>query len=97
MQKRLRTISFYKQTKLKFEYWIRSFLEGAQFCSFSQTRTWTHWLYSMVLINVFGAFFGIMTSRLLFRSEMQPRHEKEKVGKRTGLFAMFGECIQVHT
>ncbi|KAM9477516.1 rh blood group, D antigen [Clarias gariepinus] len=44
----------------------------------------------IVLINIFGALFGVMTSRLLFRSEMQPKHEKEKVSRRTGLFAMFG-------
>lgn len=58
---------------------------------FYQKRTWTHRLYSIVLINIFGALFGMTASRLLFRGEMQPRHEKEKVGRKTGLFAMFGE------
>ncbi|KAK3553337.1 hypothetical protein QTP70_000845 [Hemibagrus guttatus] len=50
----------------------------------------THWLYSIVLINIFGALFGMMTSCLLFRSKIQQKFEKEKVGRRTGLFAMFG-------
>ncbi|KAB5582105.1 hypothetical protein PHYPO_G00183350 [Pangasianodon hypophthalmus] len=53
-----------------------------------QTRT--HWLYSIVLINIFGALFGVMTSRFLFHSEMQLKHEKEKVSRMTGVFAMFG-------
>ncbi|XP_017319287.1 rh blood group, D antigen isoform X1 [Ictalurus punctatus] len=55
-----------------------------------QTGIRTQWLYSIVLINIFGAFFGMMTSRLLFHSEMQTKHEKEKVSRTTGLFAMFG-------
>ncbi|XP_060781256.1 rh blood group, D antigen isoform X2 [Neoarius graeffei] len=50
----------------------------------------THWVYNLALINIFGALFGMMTSFLLFRSKMQPKHEKEKVNKTTGLFAMFG-------
>lgn len=61
---------------------------------FHQTGIRTQWLYSIVLINIFGAFFGMMTSRLLFHSEMQTKHEKEKVSRTTGLFAMFGEWIQ---
>lgn len=55
----------------------------------------THWVYNLALINIFGALFGMMTSFLLFRSKMQPKHEKEKVNKTTGLFAMFGESIQL--
>ncbi|MCJ8730998.1 hypothetical protein PDJAM_G00190730 [Pangasius djambal] len=53
-------------------------------------QTQTHWLYSIVLINIFGALFGVMTSRFLFHSEMQLKHEKEKVSRMTGVFAMFG-------
>ncbi|XP_058242418.1 rh blood group, D antigen isoform X2 [Hemibagrus wyckioides] len=55
-----------------------------------QPRQETQWLYSMVLINIFGALFGMMTSCLLFRSKIQQKFEKEKVSRRTGLFAMFG-------
>lgn len=51
----------------------------------------TSWLYSIVLINIFGALFGVMTSCLLFRSNMQLKHEKEKIDRRSGLFAMFGK------
>ncbi|KAF7710868.1 rh blood group, D antigen [Silurus meridionalis] len=49
-----------------------------------------HWLYSTTLINIFGGLFGLMTTRVLFRSKMEPKHEKEKVGRTSGLFAMFG-------
>ncbi|XP_060727746.1 rh blood group, D antigen isoform X2 [Tachysurus vachellii] len=55
-----------------------------------QTETQTPWLYSIVLINIFGALFGMITSHLLFRNNMQQKHEKEKVDRRSGLFAMFG-------
>lgn len=58
---------------------------------FSQTGSQTHWLYSIVLINIFGALFGTMTSCMLFRDKMRQKQEKEKVGRTTGLFAMYGE------
>ncbi|TST98554.1 Ammonium transporter Rh type A [Bagarius yarrelli] len=55
-----------------------------------ETGQRTNWLYSIVLLNIFGAFFGTMASCLLFHNKVHQKHEKEKSDRKMGLFAMFG-------
>ncbi len=50
-------------------------------------------VYSIMLLHVFGALFGVMVSWVLHREGIKPVHEKEKTDRKTGLFAMFGEYI----
>uniref|UniRef100_A0A8C1IK47 Rh blood group, D antigen n=1 Tax=Cyprinus carpio TaxID=7962 RepID=A0A8C1IK47_CYPCA len=47
-------------------------------------------VYSIMLLHVFGALFGVMVSWVLYREGIEPVHEKEKTDRKTGLFAMFG-------
>ncbi|XP_076830726.1 rh blood group, D antigen isoform X2 [Brachyhypopomus gauderio] len=47
-------------------------------------------IYATMQMYVFGALFGVMTSWVLYRSDAEPRHEKEKFDSKTGLFAMLG-------
>uniref|UniRef100_A0A8C2B8Y5 Ammonium transporter Rh type B-like n=1 Tax=Cyprinus carpio TaxID=7962 RepID=A0A8C2B8Y5_CYPCA len=47
-------------------------------------------VYSIMLLHVFGALFGVMVSWVLHREGIKPEHEKEKTDRKTGLFAMFG-------
>ncbi|KAK1791192.1 hypothetical protein P4O66_013214 [Electrophorus voltai] len=44
-------------------------------------------------LHVFGALFGVMTSWVLYRSEAEPRHEKEKFDSKTGLFSTLGMLL----
>lgn len=50
-------------------------------------------VYSIMLLHVFGALFGVMVSWVLHREGIKPVHEKEKTDRKTGLFAMLGEYI----
>uniref|UniRef100_A0A8C9SRH5 Rh blood group, D antigen n=2 Tax=Scleropages formosus TaxID=113540 RepID=A0A8C9SRH5_SCLFO len=45
---------------------------------------------SIMMLHIFGAFFGLMTSWALRREGLEPRHSKEKVHRKTGLFSMMG-------
>ncbi|KAL1262552.1 hypothetical protein QQF64_005291 [Cirrhinus molitorella] len=47
-------------------------------------------VYSVMLLHIFGALFGVMVSWVLYREGIEPVHEKEKTDRKTGLFAMFG-------
>ncbi|KAA0718297.1 B Rhesus blood group family type [Triplophysa tibetana] len=47
-------------------------------------------LYSIMLLHIFGGFFGVMASWVLHRDRIKPKHEKEKFDRRTGLFSMLG-------
>ncbi|XP_056616236.1 rh blood group, D antigen isoform X2 [Triplophysa dalaica] len=47
-------------------------------------------LYSIMLLHIFGGFFGVMASWVLHRDRIKPKHEKEKTDRRTGLFSMLG-------
>ncbi|XP_048060524.1 rh blood group, D antigen [Megalobrama amblycephala] len=47
-------------------------------------------LYSIMLLHIFGALFGVMVSWVLHREGINPKHEKEKTDRNTGLFAMLG-------
>ncbi|XP_026114552.1 ammonium transporter Rh type A-like [Carassius auratus] len=47
-------------------------------------------VYSIMLLHVFGALFGVMVSWVLHREGIEPVHEKEKTDRKTGLLAMFG-------
>jgi len=44
-----------------------------------------------MMLHIFGALFGVMVSWVLYREGIDPKHEKEKNDRSTGLFAMFGE------
>lgn len=48
-------------------------------------------VYSIMLLHIFGALFGVMVSWVLHREGINPKHEKEKTDRNTGLFAMLGE------
>uniref|UniRef100_A0AAY4DIE3 Ammonium transporter AmtB-like domain-containing protein n=1 Tax=Denticeps clupeoides TaxID=299321 RepID=A0AAY4DIE3_9TELE len=47
-------------------------------------------LQSMMLLHIFGAFFGVMVSCVLYRKGIEPVHEKEKLHSKSGLFSMLG-------
>ncbi|XP_031435683.1 rh blood group, D antigen isoform X1 [Clupea harengus] len=61
--------------------------------------TLNHWLlqtllkvklqHSLMLLHIYGAFFGIMTSWTLGKG-IEPRHEKEKSDRKMALFSLFG-------
>ncbi|KAL4624150.1 ammonium transporter Rh type A-like [Arapaima gigas] len=60
-------------------------------------NTWILWSFLMVqtvdsimLLHIFGASFGATTSWVLQREGLQPRHSKEKLHHKTGLFSMMG-------
>ncbi|XP_062851836.1 rh blood group, D antigen [Trichomycterus rosablanca] len=50
----------------------------------------TNQLYGITLLHIFGAVFGVMSSWVLYRSKMEPHHEKAKFSRKSGLFAMLG-------
>ncbi|XP_061824527.2 rh blood group, D antigen [Nerophis lumbriciformis] len=45
-------------------------------------------LNSIMLLHIFAAFFGLVLTRVLHRSETE--YEKEKLNRKTGLFSMLG-------
>lgn len=45
---------------------------------------------SIVLLHVFGAFFGLVLTWILYRSGSKQGFEKEKFNKKSGLFSMLG-------
>ncbi|XP_044023848.1 rh blood group, D antigen [Siniperca chuatsi] len=47
-------------------------------------------LNSIMLLHVFGAFFGLMVTWILYRKGSEQRFEKEKFDRKTGLFSMLG-------
>ncbi|XP_031435684.1 rh blood group, D antigen isoform X2 [Clupea harengus] len=62
--------------------------------------TLNHWLlqtllkvklqHSLMLLHIYGAFFGIMTSWTLGKG-IEPRHEKEKSDRKMALFSLFAQ------
>lgn len=47
-------------------------------------------LNSIMVLHIFGAFFGLMLTWILHRKESMQGFEKEKVDRKTGLFSMLG-------
>ncbi|XP_049917825.1 rh blood group, D antigen [Epinephelus moara] len=47
-------------------------------------------LNSIMLLHIFGAFFGLMLTWILYRKGSEQRFEKEKFDRKTGLFSMLG-------
>ncbi|XP_042356975.1 rh blood group, D antigen isoform X2 [Plectropomus leopardus] len=47
-------------------------------------------LNSIMLLHIFGAFFGLMLTWILYRRGSEQPFEKEKSDRRTGLFSMLG-------
>ncbi|XP_068195562.1 rh blood group, D antigen isoform X2 [Antennarius striatus] len=47
-------------------------------------------LNSIMLLNIFGAFFGLMLTWILYRQGSEQQFEKEKFDSTTGLFSMLG-------
>ncbi|KAJ8385575.1 hypothetical protein AAFF_G00185290 [Aldrovandia affinis] len=45
---------------------------------------------AIMLLHIFGACFGLTMSWILFRSGLEPRHEKEGSDRTTGLFSAMG-------
>ncbi|XP_047467607.1 rh blood group, D antigen [Mugil cephalus] len=45
---------------------------------------------SIMLLHVFGPFFALMLTWMLYRKGSEQRFEKEKLGKKSGLFSMLG-------
>nr|XP_046269600.1 rh blood group, D antigen isoform X2 [Scatophagus argus] len=45
---------------------------------------------SIMLLHVFGAFFGLMLTWMLYRKGSEQRFEKEKFDRKTGLFSILG-------
>ncbi|XP_070698504.1 rh blood group, D antigen [Pempheris klunzingeri] len=55
-----------------------------------ETLLKTQPLNSMMLLHVFGSFFGLMLTSILYRQGSEQRFEKEKFDRKTGLFSMLG-------
>ncbi|KAG8013558.1 Ammonium transporter Rh type C [Nibea albiflora] len=55
-----------------------------------QTLLKTPALNSIMLLHIFGAFFGLMLTWILYREGSMQRFEKEKFDSKTGLFSMLG-------
>ncbi|KAJ7989010.1 hypothetical protein DPEC_G00315110 [Dallia pectoralis] len=55
-----------------------------------QTFLLTTFLNSIMLLHIFGAFFGLMLSWALYRPGSEKYHEKEKIDSITGLSSMMG-------
>ncbi|KAM7403815.1 hypothetical protein PAMA_004313 [Pampus argenteus] len=47
-------------------------------------------LNSIMLLHIFGAFFGLMLTWILYREGSEQQFEKEKFDRKTGLFSMLG-------
>ncbi|XP_028294584.1 rh blood group, D antigen [Gouania willdenowi] len=45
---------------------------------------------SMMLLHIFGAFFGLTVTWILYRKDSEQRFEKEKADHKSGLFSMLG-------
>uniref|UniRef100_A0A3Q1B121 Ammonium transporter AmtB-like domain-containing protein n=1 Tax=Amphiprion ocellaris TaxID=80972 RepID=A0A3Q1B121_AMPOC len=50
-------------------------------------------LNSIMLLHIFGAFFGLMLTWILYRKGSEQRFEKEKFDSKTGLFSMLGSVF----
>ncbi|KAG7465999.1 hypothetical protein MATL_G00160140 [Megalops atlanticus] len=59
-------------------------------CWILQTWLKVQLVDSIMLLHIFGAYFGVMMSWILFRSGLEPRHEKERSDRKTDLFSMIG-------
>ncbi|XP_018553295.1 rh blood group, D antigen isoform X1 [Lates calcarifer] len=55
-----------------------------------QTLLGTLPLNSIMLLHIFGAFFGLTLTWVLYRKGSEQRFEKEKSDRKTGLFSMLG-------
>lgn len=44
-----------------------------------------------MMLHIFGAFFGLVLTWILFRKGSEQQFEKEKFDSKTGLFSMLGE------
>ncbi|XP_053701816.1 rh blood group, D antigen [Synchiropus splendidus] len=49
--------------------------------------------HSIMLLHIFGAFFGLTVTWLLYRPASEQPLEKEKLGQKTGLFSFFGTLL----
>ncbi|XP_028251059.1 rh blood group, D antigen [Parambassis ranga] len=47
-------------------------------------------LTSIMMLHIFGAFFGFMVTWILYREGSEQKFEKEKFDRKTGLFSMLG-------
>ncbi|KAM7376485.1 hypothetical protein PAMP_006216 [Pampus punctatissimus] len=47
-------------------------------------------LNSIMLLHIFGTFFGLMLTWILYRKGSEQQFEKEKFDRKTGLFSMLG-------
>lgn len=52
--------------------------------------TQVQFLNTIMLLHIFGAFFGLMLSWVLYRQGSEQQHEKEKIDRKTGLFSVMG-------
>ncbi|XP_064784458.1 rh blood group, D antigen isoform X1 [Oncorhynchus masou masou] len=55
-----------------------------------QTFLKVQFLNTIMLLHIFGAFFGLMLSWVLYRPGSEQQHEKEKIDRKTGLFSVMG-------
>lgn len=44
-----------------------------------------------MLLHIFGAFFGLTLTWILYRKGSEQQFEKEKFDRKTGLFSMLGK------
>ncbi|XP_028994315.1 rh blood group, D antigen isoform X2 [Betta splendens] len=55
-----------------------------------ETLVKVHSLTAIMMLHVFGAFFGLMLTWVLFRKGSEQQFEKETYDRKTGLFSMLG-------
>ncbi|KAM9340847.1 rh blood group, D antigen [Symphorus nematophorus] len=58
-----------------------------------QTLLKTQYLNSIMLLHIFGAFFGVVVTWMLHRRRSVQGFEKEKFDRKTGLFSMLGSVF----
>ncbi|KAL1006100.1 hypothetical protein UPYG_G00067870 [Umbra pygmaea] len=54
-----------------------------------QTFLQVRFLNTIMLLHIFGAFFGLTLTRV-YRRAFEQQHEKEKIDRKTGLFSLMG-------
>ncbi|XP_041703445.1 ammonium transporter Rh type B [Coregonus clupeaformis] len=55
-----------------------------------QTFLKVQFLNTIMLLHIFGTFFGLMLSWVLYQPGSEQQHEKEKIDRKTGLFSVMG-------
>ncbi|CAK6968060.1 rh blood group%2C D antigen [Scomber scombrus] len=58
-----------------------------------QTLLKVQLLNSIMMLHIFGSFFGLMLTLILHRTESEQQFEKEKFDRKTGLFSMLGTLL----